>query len=239
MTVIAVCSVKHSPGATTLCLALIAAWADAEPAVLVEADPAGGDLAARIGLGVDPGLVSMAAASRHPESAIDVAWHAQALPCGGSVVVGPTNPDEAEAAVATIASRLPNAIRTIGSGVVDCGRWTNNSPTTEVMRAVDFTLFVARPDLTGIAHLQERVDALDAAARGRLGVVLIGDRPYPAANVANAIGIRTVTTIAVDRDGVDALHGAASARVGRKSRLVRSARSVLDAVEAAPVEVLA
>jgi MinD-like ATPase involved in chromosome partitioning or flagellar assembly len=240
MTVIAVCSVKHSPGATTLCLALASAWGNAgELAILVEADPAGGDLAARIGLAIDPGLVSMAAAARHADSVIDIARHARPLPCGGSVVIGPTSPDEAEAAVATIAARVPKAVRSVGAGVVDCGRWTRNSPTSQVMRSADMTLVVARPDLAGIAHLQERVEQLSASAGGRLGVVLVGDRPYPAANVAAAIGIPTVFTIAIDRDGVDALYGAASARAGRRSRLVRSARTVLDAIDAARVEVFA
>ncbi|MEY2474014.1 MAG: hypothetical protein QOK28_3343 [Actinomycetota bacterium] len=236
MTVVALCSAKHSPGATTLGLALVAAWSDDAPAVLIEADPAGGDLAARLGLAFEPGLVTMTASARHANSEIDVVGHAQPLPCGGTAVLGPTNPDRAEASVATVASRLSGAVRAIGNGVIDCGRWTHNSPTIDIMRTADFTFVAVRPDLTGVAHFQERLDGLTAAARGRIGVVLVGDRPYRAANVARATGVASVTTVALDREGVDSLHGAASSRVGRKSRLVRSARSILDALEVAPAE---
>ncbi|HVV37331.1 MAG TPA: hypothetical protein VHC63_12055 [Acidimicrobiales bacterium] len=204
--------------------------------MLVEADPAGGDLAARLGLAFDPGLVTMAASARHANSEVDVAGHAQPLPCGGTAVLGPTNLDQAEASVATVASRLSGAVGALGNGVIDCGRWSRNSPSLDVIRSADFTIVVLYPDLTGVAHFQERQEALTAAARGRIGLVLVGDRPYGAANVARATGVANVTTIAVDRDGVDALHGAASTRAGRKSRLVRSARSILDTIEVAPAE---
>lgn len=67
MTVVALCSAKHSPGSTTLALALACAATEVdEPLPLVvEADPAGGDLAAHLGLPVSPGLVGLAAAFRH------------------------------------------------------------------------------------------------------------------------------------------------------------------------------
>lgn len=235
MTVIAVCSVKHSPGATTLGLALVAAWVGFgrttdERATLIEADPAGGDLGARVGLELDPGLVSMAAGARHPGSDIDIVGHARPLPCGGAVVLGPASSDQAEAAVATVAARLPHALRALGNGVVDCGRWTRTSPTNDTMRLADYTIVVVRPDLAGVAHLQERIEPLLASSGGRLGVVLVGERPYRVGDVATATGIRNVTTIPVDRHGVDALHGAVSQRVARSSPLIRAARSILDAV---------
>jgi hypothetical protein len=100
------------------------------------------------------------------------------------------------------------------------------------MHAADLTLVVAHPDLPGIAHVQERLDALRAASGGRLGVVLVGDRPYGVQNVKNAIGVPLVMAIGVDRDGTRALLGEVSARSAWRSQLVRSARSVLDAVEA-------
>jgi MinD-like ATPase involved in chromosome partitioning or flagellar assembly len=236
MTVIAVCSTKHSPGATTLALALVTAWTStrspAESPVLVEADPSGGDLAARLGLPSDPGMVSLAAAARHPESRLDVLAHSQHLPCGGTVVLGPTNPNEAEAAVVTVASRLPGELNNGGHAAIDCGRWARGSAASAALHAADLTLVVAHPDLPGIAHVQERLDALRAASGGRLGVVLVGDRPYGVQNVKNAIGVPLVMAIGVDRDGTRALLGEVSARSAWRSQLVRSARSVLDAVEA-------
>ncbi len=47
---VAVASVKGSPGVTTLCVALAACWPDPAGAIVVEADPAGGDVAMRFGL---------------------------------------------------------------------------------------------------------------------------------------------------------------------------------------------
>ena len=178
----------------------------------------------------------MAAAARHPGSEIDLVGHAQPLPCGGSVVLGPTNPDQAEVAVGTVALRLSSGVRKLGLGVIDCGRWVRGSPASDVMRSADLTLVVVRPDVAGVAHLRERVDVLSSAAGGRLGVVLVGERPYGIDSVMHATGLSMVMTIAVDRDGAEALHGGASTRSARKSRLVRSARSVLDAIEASSVE---
>ena len=241
MTVIAVCSTKHSPGATTLSLALVTAWASATssadaPPVLIEADPAGGDLAARLGLGFDPGLVSLAAAARHAGSEIDVIANSQPLPCGGIAVLGPTNPDQAETSVGTVARRLCSGVRKFGLGVVDCGRWATTSPTSDIMRAADFTLVVVRPDVAGVEHLRERMDDLSSAAGGRLGVVLVGDRPYGPSSVQPAIGLLSVMTMPIDRDGAEAVYGAASARSTRRSRLARSARTILDSIEATKVE---
>lgn len=240
MTVIAVCSTKHSPGASTFALALVTAWASAsaradEPPVLVEADPSGGDLAARLGLGIDPGLVSMAAAARHPQSRLDLDDHLQRLPCGGAVVLGPTNPNEAEAAVGTIASRVAGEVEKRGRGVIDCGRWRRGSPASEVMRSVDLTLVVERPDVAGVAHLRERIGDLRGDAAGRLGVLLVGDRPYGVQTVRDSLGLPMVMTVAVDRDGAQMLLGRASAKSAWRSRLVRSVRSVLDAIDAGTV----
>ena len=140
MTVLAVCSVKHSPGATTLALALTSAWSNAEasddvPVVLVEADPTGGDLGARLGLSLDPGLVALAASARHAGSGLDVLANAQPLPCGGVAVLGPVNPQQAEAALSTIGPRLCESLRGLGGGVIDCGRWAVGAHTSDVMRA--------------------------------------------------------------------------------------------------------
>lgn len=240
MTVIAVCSAKHSPGATTFALAIVTAWASTSgeadmPPVLVEADPSGGDLAARLGLAADPGLVSMAAAARHPSSEIDFLGHAQSLPCGGMVILGPTNPDQAEAAVATLASRFSSGLGELGRGVIDLGRWGRASGVSDVMRAADLTLVVTRPDVAGVAHLRERIDLMRGASGGRLGVVLIGERPYGVQDIKDALGHSMVMAVSLDSDGAQMLLGRARARSASRSQLVRSVRSVLDAAAALPV----
>ena len=64
MTLIAVCSLKGSPGVTTFSVALAARWPVTDRCVLVECDPSGGDMATRFALASSPGLVSLAAATR-------------------------------------------------------------------------------------------------------------------------------------------------------------------------------
>ena len=54
MPLIALASVKGSPGVTTTCLALAAAW-PARRRLVIEADPAGGDLGPWLGLPRAPG----------------------------------------------------------------------------------------------------------------------------------------------------------------------------------------
>jgi hypothetical protein len=88
---IVVASVKGSPGATTLALGLAALWPRLG-AVLVEADPAGGDLAARFGHHPDhpdrPGLSGLAAAT------LQSAAHA-AAPSATPSTTSPTVPSAA------------------------------------------------------------------------------------------------------------------------------------------------
>src|SRR5207244_2826784 len=50
MTAVAWCSAKGSPGVTTAVQLVAGAWPAGRPLLIVEADPAGGDLAARLGL---------------------------------------------------------------------------------------------------------------------------------------------------------------------------------------------
>src|SRR6266566_1751510 len=67
MPLIALASVKGSPGVTTTCLALAAAW-PGKRRLVIEADPAGGDLGPWLGLPPAPGLTGLAAAARHAGS---------------------------------------------------------------------------------------------------------------------------------------------------------------------------
>jgi MinD-like ATPase involved in chromosome partitioning or flagellar assembly len=241
MTVLAVCSVKHSPGATTLALALTSACSNTEasddvPVVLVEADPTGGDLGARLGLSLDPGLVALAASARHAGSGLDVLANAQPLPCGGVAVLGPVNPQQAEAALSTVGPRLCESLRELGGGVIDCGRWAVGSRAADVMRAADLTLVVTRPDVAGVEHLRERLESLRAVVGQRLAIALLGERPYGVDSIRDATGVPLVVTFAVDRDGVEAISGGSTARSARRSRLVRSARSILDSIASNDLE---
>src|SRR4051794_21000932 len=91
MTAVALASLKHSPGVTTAALALATAAGD--DAVAVEADASGGDVAARAGLAMEPGLLTLAAAARHENQRLDLDLdpHLQRLACGTPVLVAPSS----------------------------------------------------------------------------------------------------------------------------------------------------
>ena len=94
MPLIALASVKASPGVTTTALALAAAW-PSQRRLLLEADPGGGDLGPWLGLPPAPGLVGLAAAARHDHGS-DVLWeHAQEVAGGVHVVVAPVGAEQA------------------------------------------------------------------------------------------------------------------------------------------------
>lgn len=88
MSVIALCSLKGSPGATTAALALATSTTLRADTLLVEADPAGGDLAARLGFPSEPGLASLAAAGRRELDARLVEQHRQQV-AGIDIVAAP------------------------------------------------------------------------------------------------------------------------------------------------------
>jgi hypothetical protein len=229
VTLIALTSAKHSPGVTTAALACATAWSAYHESLLVEADPAGGDLAARLLLPFDPDLVSLAAASRHhgaPASQLDA--HLQPLPGGGSSLLGPGSPEQAGVALSEIGTGLFAALAgRSGLTVVDCGRWSPTSPARSALRVADLVLVVLRPTLEGIVHLRSRAASLGSDAAGRLGLLLVGERPYTAAEVQEAAGIPVTGVLADDPRGAAALYQSGPGPA-RRLLLVRSARSLLE-----------
>ena len=129
MGIVPVAGVKGSPGITTAALVCAAVWPERRGAPLViECDPGGGDVAARFGLEVIPGVVSLAAelerggdvdAARAVEL---IGPHAQGLPGGLGVVVAPTSPEEMRLPLERLAEDLPLLAQGALDLIVDCGR---------------------------------------------------------------------------------------------------------------------
>lgn len=230
------CSAKHSPGATTLALALTAALAGEGadgPPLLVELDTAGGDLGPRLGLPTDPGLASLAAASRHGGTAGGIWRHANSLPAGGAVVLAPTDPAQCLAATRHVAPGLRVMLAMEGvDAVVDTGRMLDGS--SAPVLADGSIIVVSRPDLSGIEHTRRLVEQLTSSqVSGAVVVVTVGDRPYGPSDASAATGVPAVT---VPHDPA----GAASLLTGpmrraQRSALVRSARTLLDRLTAGAV----
>lgn len=170
---VAVCAGKGSPGATTAALALVSTWR--EPAVLVEADPYGGDLAIRLRtktgavLPAAPTVLTLATAARTGQSPELVGRYAHRITDQVSVIPGHLAaeqlsgvPDWEPLAEALAASSSPV--------VVDLGRLHGSSPLLPVASRADVVVVVARPQAGSVIHLRERMIRLVPALATRRDV---------------------------------------------------------------------
>ena len=225
MAVVALGSVR-SCGVTTLALALAATWPKDRRVLLVEADPAGGTLAAASGWPSEPSLVTLAAAARHAFDPGLVWEHCQELPCGVAVLVGPASADQARSALGMLAG-LSNHLGTLDADVlVDCGRLDPRAPGLGVFEGADRVVLAARPRLADLHALATWSEANPFDA-GRVALVLMGDGPYLDAEIAEALGIEVLGRLPWDPDAAGVLVSVpASAREVRLSPLVRAARSL-------------
>ena len=224
MTAVALASFKHSPGVTTAALAL--GVAAGESAIVVEADPSGGDIAARAGLTLEPGAMTLAAAARHAGTRLDLDAHTQHVPAGAAVLVSPPAPDLARAALATIGPRLTAAFDDL-VGLIDLGRIDGLESVIERAPRADLLLLLAEPTVAGVEHLRARLAGATEPRETQIAIVLVGDRPYRPAEVEATLGLPVLGSLAVDPRGVAALYGD---RAARRTLVARSARSVLDAI---------
>lgn len=240
MTVVAVGSLKASPGATTTMLALAAVWPVGRPLLLVEADPDGGVLAARFGLSTDPGLATAAPALRRDASAEQLARHVQTLPGGTPLLVAPGSPEQTRVSLSGCATRLGGALAAgDGDALVDCGRLAVGSPALPLLAAADRVVVVIRPRVEELQYLVHRLPALREACR-EVVVMLVGDTPYKRADVQHALGVDPpeVLRLAADPRAAAILNGTAagSGRALKASLLLRTARQAADRLAAPPGE---
>lgn len=186
MTVVAVFGAKHSPGATTVAVALAAVSPLDDEPLVIEADPAGGDLAARTGLGIDPGLLSLAAAGRRGLSSTLVDAHTQRIGNGARVLVAPPSPEHARAALESLVGPIAGVLRNRpGLTVVDAGRWDCHHRSDELLSTANVIVAVFRPTVEGVEHVKARVRCLPAGAN--VVMLMVGERPYPMSEVRVAL----------------------------------------------------
>lgn len=220
---VAVCSLKGSPGVTTFSIALAARWPSVARCVLVECDPSGGDVATRFALEAAPGLVSLTAAARRRTDP-ELLWqHTQALPGGLPVVAAPPGADPAVAAVAALAPEgngdagvLGRAARAPDTVVIaDCGRVDPASVVLPIVRGADVMLLLSRAHADDLAHLAARLTAVGRWSP-RPGLLLVGEG-HSAAEVYRELGVPAMGRIPEDRRGEAILCGRPGGR-GRPSR---------------------
>jgi len=232
MSLLAVAAAKAAPGVTTSAVAVAGVWPADRRVLLAEGDPGGGDLAARFGLAAQPGLVSLAAAARREVDSALVGEHAQTLPGGLGVLVGPPGAEQAAAALGMLAPAvLAGLDRLDGVDVVaDLGRLDPASPALPLARSASLLLLVVRPRLAELQHLAHRVTVLRRECRA-LGLVLVGTGPYPADEIATALGVEVLALLPADARAANLLGGGtASVAALRRTPLVHAARGLAAAV---------
>lgn len=245
---VAVGSAKGSPGVTTTARVLASVWpADV---VLVDGDPAGGDLSllartpSRDALDPERGILSLAADARRGLVTGAIDEHLQQVEGGLDVLCGVTTPDQMTG-IAPIWPTVAGALASLpGTDViVDCGRVAPGSPVLPVVAGADVLLLVARPRLESFAHVRERLRWLghlqDTTGRGpALGIVVVADSgdKRSARELAQLLGHERLPgtvlgQVAEDERAADVIAGRIDRPVAR-SLLVRSVRQLVDPVRA-------
>lgn len=200
---IALCSEKGSPGTSTSALALASAWD--EPAIVVEADPAGGDLGIRLrprgnALPEAPTVLSLAAAARVDKEPDLTNRHAHVLSPQVSVVPAPLRWEQMAKvgdwrAVADCLRRSPVPV------FADLGQIHSGSSALPIAASADVVILVGRPDVTSVVRLRDRLAHLGtdlAAVRGtpaRLYAVLVSTARHGQAH-ANDLAVLLAETSA-------------------------------------------
>lgn len=225
---------RSAPGVTTAALAFASVWPGR--VLIVEASEDGGALAARFGLQLEPGATTLAAALRR-DIRPEVLWsHVQPLPGTDGrlqALVGPPAAESAQAWLRAAADGLAGLLSTAAdvTVLVDVGRVSAASSAAPLIAAADRFVLVARPRVEELQTLAARLPVL----RG-LGtdpeLLLVGDKPYGPKEVAATLGCRVLGVLADDRGAADTLGGQPGTSRVERSRLLRSAASLVDGLAA-------
>ena len=226
---------------TTSALALVSAWDLARPGrrvLLVDADPAGSGLL--VGLlrdGVpDTAGISLLAAARPPLTLEQVVGCCVALDEGSMrmVLPGVADPVQARPLAATWSALVEVARDLSQHGVdvvIDAGRLGHRYEPSPWLAEADLLAVALPGDLAGVVPAAAAVRNLSALRAGRsapIGLV-VDPGGYSAGEVAAALGVREVLTIARDEWAARALSdGLARGLRLERSPLMRTARSVAE-----------
>ena len=159
---IAICADKGSPGVTTAALVLASAWSS--PAVVVEADPAGGDLGIRLRhagsvLPEAPTVLTVATAARSNGAEDLIAGYAHRLTSVVSVIPGAILREQ----MAGVGDWEPLAdvgARSDVPVIVDLGHLHHGSKALTLAARAAVVVVVGRPDATSVIRMRERLSCL-------------------------------------------------------------------------------
>ena len=216
MTFVVGASAHGSPGVSTALQMVAALWSDAGAVpTVVEADASGGVLAARYELALTPGFVTLAESLRKFESPA-LLDHAQRLPSGVACV--PLSPS-ATAAGAQLRSAGPYLGPYLAESahpvLLDAGTLVPDAKVIPAVTAADFLLWFVRPTREELLVLRHRL--AECSQPDRVGIVLVGDTPYNATQVADALETEVLHTLPIDRRGATAVNLGGDDRYLRRS----------------------
>ncbi|GAB2694701.1 AfsR/SARP family transcriptional regulator [Nocardia thraciensis] len=237
---IALTGLGSQTGVTTTAVALAAAWPGPEPAVVVEANPAGGRLAEVTGADPGLGLASLAASAAHgtPDSpaTVRVLDHVQVLPSGVLYLAAPSSPQDVCATLSAPMTVTDTSEAGLSDLVVfaDCGKTNPDSPASPLTAGPDVLVVVVRADLADPELASRRISEITEHADTH-AVILIGGHP----GFADHLGVPILGQLPVDRRAATAvLHSRPRPRFDRNP--VRSAaRDIAEDMYVQLAEVLA
>jgi hypothetical protein len=245
--VVTIASVKGAPGVTTTVLALGSAWPAHRAVIVMECDPAGGDIAARRGLATEPNLVSLAAAVRRSRGpgATNLADHCQQLPGGLRIVAGSPAPTEMRSAIAAVGRTLPGlAADAAADLVVDCGRLDSGvassaedgdaagaqtTPPLTLIQGSDLLVLVSRGDLAELSHLESWLPAL-RSLNASVALVLVGNLSWHVEEVSASLHVEVIGQVPHDPSGAAAVNGGPLRGAWARLPILRAARAAADRI---------
>ena len=230
MSLVVVTGAPGNGGVTTSTVLLAALTPEAQAVAVAECDPSGGDIAGWVNSTGNPSWVTaVAGADRSWEG---FARHTQALPSGQRVMLAPARSVRAAAAVGEAAERFGKMLSALSDVVVfaDAGRATE---VTLWHRLADVVVVVVRQE-TGSAYATvARVDRTIELVRRLqqagcpLRLLVIGERPYSAADVAAMAGVDLIGAVPDDAPAAGLVSGAWSIGKGPgRSRLAKAFRPI-------------
>jgi MinD-like ATPase involved in chromosome partitioning or flagellar assembly len=206
MRLVAVTGGKGGPGASTLAVGLAGAWAAAGQSVLlVDLDPAGGDVAAHLSVAdVRRGVAPLLGSPGVPPGPAAVLAEVVQVSRRVGLLAGLARPDAAgllhrDAVLALLATI--RRIEGLDLVVIDPGRLLPGSVAAAVLEAAAVRVLAVRADLPGALAAQR---ALGCTRHGSVLVpVAVGvQRPADAAELADALGRPLAGVIPADPVGV-------------------------------------
>jgi hypothetical protein len=220
-------SVKGSPGVTGLAVALAARWPESGVPLVVELDPAGGDLGSRWQLHDEPGLRNMVSTARYGPLTDPADW-SQRLPIAVDVVVGPAGQTAAHT-VAAFGDAGPAAVRDLAATrpvLADAGRLDPGSPALAFLDKADLLLVLTRPRLEDVRHLKGVLPALTERCTA-VQLVVSGEGPYAASEIGGYLQAEIAAVVGHDPAGADIVAGRRRTAMGWTRRQLFTAARTL------------